>query len=332
MTSNEPDAIDAFWTWWKANARQLADAIATRNLEPWATPISERVHAIHPRLVWELGPGKQAQHHLCVAAAGDPVLRLTTEKWLAAAPAPDETWEYYPAKQRLEGVEGITIQVSDTLVPLDEFRILARVLPTRRLVDTTIYHPAFGTLAEDARVSLTFIFLDNLLGEDGVDSWVGAVELADACPDGALEPLAFRDVVDRVASQTDPSAFTALRGETPSGPLIVSAALGIKRADHLLLDHHFEVAFPAVAPNGHEASIRELQELGDELLAELGHDAVFIGAETTTQGRTLHLHASLVGPVPVRLEAWLGAKGRDDVEVTAEPDPRWQVLDRWGRM
>src|SRR6188474_3457357 len=78
-TGDVMGAIDAFWQWWQSAKEPLAAAIANRTLDSWVEPISEHVRAIDAGLEWELGPGVKSQHHICVSAAGDAVLRVTAE-------------------------------------------------------------------------------------------------------------------------------------------------------------------------------------------------------------------------------------------------------------
>jgi len=93
------DPIAEFWAWWETAKGPLAQAIHNRTVSEWTDPISERVHAIDPGLAWELGPGVKSEHHICVTSEGNPLLRMTAQRWLSRAPAPDAVWEYYPARQ-----------------------------------------------------------------------------------------------------------------------------------------------------------------------------------------------------------------------------------------
>jgi hypothetical protein len=93
------DGIAAFWSWWPAAHGRIEAAIGGGGFpKALVSEIAARVGAIDADLDWELSPGNVAQHAFCLSAKGDPVLRRTTERWLAAAPAADSTWEFHPAR------------------------------------------------------------------------------------------------------------------------------------------------------------------------------------------------------------------------------------------
>lgn len=130
--------------------------------------------------------------------------------------------------------------------------------------------------------------------------------------------------------------FAILEGKLPSGaPTIATVNLALKRVDHLLLDTHYSVVVrlqeptPAGLTTSQEGA--ELNAREDELLAQLGRDAVYIGHETREGTRVLHFHAAAGGPAGALLEVWAGqlsAQGRE-VELEARHDPGWDVLKRF---
>ena len=95
----DPNAIPAFWAWWDGARDRTAAAIARGDPGSMVDEISSAVHAIDPRLAWELAPGATAQHALVVTPEGDPAVRALALRWRDAAPPPDATWEYHPSRQ-----------------------------------------------------------------------------------------------------------------------------------------------------------------------------------------------------------------------------------------
>src|ERR1700712_1007827 len=94
-TAAPADLIGQFWNWWQATGSdQIAEALAQKDLTKVGTLLSDRVRRIHENLDWELGHGLHARHVLIVTAPGDPGTRAIARRWLRAAPASDNVWEY----------------------------------------------------------------------------------------------------------------------------------------------------------------------------------------------------------------------------------------------
>ncbi len=171
----EADPIEAFWTWWSTAKEPLAEAIKSRKLDAWVGPISDHVHAIDPGLAWELGPGVKSAHHFCVSSEGDSRLRITAERWLARAPAPDALWEYYPARQASRGDRKLALRLGGVELSYADLRFGFERDTNRRRLHVALFHEKFRDLSEDDRRRALFLFLDDLLGEDGVERWIGRV-------------------------------------------------------------------------------------------------------------------------------------------------------------
>jgi hypothetical protein len=330
-----PDPIDAFWIWWSTARAPLAAAAESRALAEWAPRVGERVAAIHPKLGWELGRGARSAHHLCVSAEGDAALRVTTERWRSRAPAPDALWEYYPARQPgLRRDRQLTLRLGEVDLAHADVRFALRVHPVRRVVHVVVFHPKLHALEADRRGLATMLLLDDLLGEDGAERWLGDVSHTldpyEASDDGA----ALLDATERLASRAGDEELTLLEGKAKDGSTKLAVVnLGIKRLDHLLMDSHVEVsiAYPA-APSGFcesEAVREKLKAMEGALLGALGKDAVYIGHETGMGRRVIHLHVATSGPAQQRLTEWERAYPTWDIETTTRADPRWDVLARW---
>ncbi|WP_417287996.1 hypothetical protein [Corynebacterium variabile] len=95
-------AVSEFWSWWGTMSGRVTGVVENdptraegETMDTIALQISERVHAIHPRLEWSFGPGgDESRHRLTVSAAGIRTLQPTAARWYAAAPAADGTWSF----------------------------------------------------------------------------------------------------------------------------------------------------------------------------------------------------------------------------------------------
>jgi hypothetical protein len=163
---------------------------------------------------------------------------------------------------------------------------------------------------------------------------VGAITPSvDPIADG--RPLdALRDAVDQLKKTATGERFAILKGKAADGqPMVATINLALKRVDHLLMDEHLTVTFPLSDPTPQGLTTPEeaevLNKLEDELLAALGHNAVYIGRETGQRQRVLHFHVATAGPAEERTRNWAKQPRERRAVIRAEYDPRWQVLRRW---
>lgn len=332
-TREQSAAIDDFWAWWGTVKAHYAESFKAPMSEALISAMSDHVLAIDEALEWEFGPGLESTHYLCVSSAGDPVLRVLTERWLRGAPAREETWEYHPARPPGR-VAGLTIDIGGESLALDQMRATVEQEVARELVHVRVYHPAFaGMKDQDLRGRAAMIALDALLGEDAFERWVGGVEVSN-------EPLAqdvswavLGRIVATFARSATGDRWAVLKGETNEGlPVFISANLAVKRVAHLLFDTHVELTATLRAPTPEGLPTSEESEAlnasEDALLAGLGADAIYFGRETYAGKRVWHFHVMEGGPAAAKLAAWK-AKQQHAIEVKVAPDPMWEILQRW---
>jgi hypothetical protein len=329
------DPIDAFWAWWG----RVSDALAN-SYESEQPPsgelleqITEHVKAIHSGLAWETGPGVTSQHHFAMSAEGDAALRVVAQRWLSRAPKPSAQWEYYAARQRGGANARCTLSIQDREFQYADFKITTEVDEARAVVHVVVYHPHFAGMPEPERLQPMFLFLDDVLGEDDVTSWIGSVDsasepLPDASGSGAL-----LDAVRKLREERDDQRVTLLKGTRAGAPLIALVRLGLKRLDYLLHDHHLELTFTIREPSedglhGPEEG-DDLNALEDGLIAELSHRVVWIGHETFGGKRVAHFHADSTADIQRAIESHCEAHGDWDVSLSIKADPEWTVLSRY---
>jgi hypothetical protein len=329
--------IDAFWSWWSTAAPRIAAAFDQDRASEIAQELSARIDAIDRRLAWETGPGlKGARHHLALSSEGDRELRVLVERWLARAPPPDAAWEFYPARQPNPRDRNFALQLDGAgrAIQFAEVRIAWETDSSREVAHVTLHHPEFARLTEEARTTATFILLDNVLGEDGVERWLGRIDSSTE-PLPAGKPLAeLADAIASLAKTATGERFVLLEGRTPKGrPTIAVANVAAKRLDHLLMEHHLEIVVPYEEASEEGMPSPEnnvaLNELEDELLDALGHDAVYLGHETGDGRRRVHLHAAGSGTAEARTREWASRHPELGIELDLRYDPGWDVLRRW---
>jgi hypothetical protein len=322
--------IDGFWKWWARHSGRVADAIESGNASALGADISRQVDALHPGLQWELTPGFQAQHGLCVTAAGAPELRPLAERWVRAAPPADETWEYHPARipdPRVLGGE-FELGFGPNTLDLSESRVSIVLDDERQVVDLEVYHPQFEEMDEDSRAQVTYLVLDWTLGEDGVERWVGRVDYVAQAPNDALRLDALVETVEGLAERSKEVAWVLFEWERDDGAVgIATARRPLKWIDYPLFDQHIAISVYYSERNAaglpERSALDRLRAAEDELLAEAGDTAVLAAHETIDGVRTFHFYADSQDPTA---EAWVKAwahRSSADPAVEISTDPGW---------
>ncbi len=310
--------IAAFWEEWPRLRAGLEREIASGEYGEGTAGLTDLVEAIDPNLEWELAPGRAALYALCLSAAADPGLRPLTERWVRAAPPPDPIWEHHPARLAVEPapvmVDGVEFHPAAASAVIEPD-------PGAEELDITVGHPDFGLIDEALRLQVVFRFLDDLLGEDAADLWIGGV---DAAPEALPWGVPFLDLageVERLAASAEGVRWEWSEEddyELGSSRLAVNRAL--KRLHHLDLELFATVSIDTGPEGGGSA-----QRLEEELAEVLGAGAA-VFARRVFGGFTV-LYAYIDPVSEDALNEWAGRRRPAVYEVTAEPDPGWDNHD-----
>jgi hypothetical protein len=335
-TTSVADAILAFWRYWETVELELAESFKGPLPERFIDGLTEHVAAIDPLLEWEFGPGKKSRHHLCLSAKGDPEVRVVAERWRRSAPASgavgnaNGAWEFYASRQPSSAAH-LTLQIADQDVAFSELRFGVTLDETREVLDLEVFHPCFAEASEELRAQIAFLALDSTFGEDGVERWVGAVDLVTAEPAGALDLEALQQKAEELAALATGERFIVLQGTLSGAPCFVTKNAALKRVDNLVYDLHVAVDLPLNDPTEEGLTTTDeaetLNALEDDLFERLGENAVYVSRVTTRGHRTIHLHAMEGGSLAQSLDAFEKAHGDYDLRITVERDPRWEILN-----
>jgi hypothetical protein len=326
-----PEAIADFWRWWtKEGDRHCAHLVEGGNHPALDSVLGPAVDRVHPGLAWEVGSDPEGGHVLVVSAAGDPTLRATARRWLLAAPAPNGAWEYADTRQPIPAAETGRLQIAGVEVSFADVRTAWRVDADRLRVDVAVHHPAFGSFDEDLRLQVAFLALDNLLGEEAVELWVGEITTVVGEPSGAttLTPLgaAVQDLA-REHSGPEPT-WQLLEATTSSGaPLIAMVRLPLTSVTAPNLDAHVRVELPYPAEESGlpgEAALRGLRDLEDRITERLDADGRVVAHETTGGRRTVHVYVDSTTDAADRVGAVVADYPRGRTTVTL--DPAWEAI------
>jgi hypothetical protein len=295
---------------------------------PWPTKGSgglvdefhRHVDAIHPGLDWELGKGQVAQHVLVVTSAGNAELRSLAERWRLAGPEPDATFEYASARTADPSALESKLVLDGIELALADIRIGVTVDDDRQVLDLVVFHPRFPDLNESTRATVSYLMLDWLLGEDGVERWVGTINWTTEPPPAAVAPDALPEILAGLRARHPEPSWVILEGEGPGGPrILIVTRRPLKRVEHPLFDLHgtIELPFSQQTPDGLPAApaLDWLRAFEDQLLSAHGEDLLLVAAHETTRGRrTIHLYCDSQGRGPAAVEdfvttcQWPGAQ------------------------
>jgi hypothetical protein len=292
--------------------------------------LAERVTAIHADLQWEVAKGQRARHAFVVSPGGHAELRAYAVRWHDAAPPPDDTFEFHPARQADPGVLDSTMRMDGATLDLADLRFGFAVDPDRDQAEVTVYHPVFPDLTDEVRGQISFLSLDWLLGEEGVERWVGTVEFGGAPPSDAQPAAQLKAAVDRLAAEENDAVWALMSAEADGKPLLACAQQPLVPVRFPRFDTHVAVTLPyRLANDGGlpvDLSLEALRDKEDQLTDLLdGDNAGTLLAHETTQGvRVLHFYVDSTTDATQRVRGNVGdwAEGRAAVKETYDPGLR----------
>ncbi|MEM6572120.1 MAG: hypothetical protein AAF957_27135 [Planctomycetota bacterium] len=165
--------VDDFWRWFAAHERRLFNELQDGSLDP--AELGAKVDAVTPVLAWEMCPSpEEGREGFTVSAEGSPSVRLLVEALLDAAP-PLEHWTLFGSKQPGEGMRSMRVGDRGEFAFAD-FRFAVDFDAESERLSIQVHHPRFSELGPEIRSQLTFLALEQALGEDLIDAWVGPVE------------------------------------------------------------------------------------------------------------------------------------------------------------
>jgi hypothetical protein len=202
MSTNLIESIDAWWTEFTARASDLSDRLAKR--QDWDLPgwMQEHLQNIDENLMWEFGPAVQGNgYRLVITPESRRHLRPLVRQILDRAPKVDG-WEFYAyrlpedfdmAEQMVEVRSGGSIAKTFFRATVNDLNAIDLLFLSRDYVSD-----------EDAQaLSDVFVASETLLGEEVLNRWIGAIEVA-PWDHGPEEPQGIQNLkveVDRLVNQ-----------------------------------------------------------------------------------------------------------------------------------
>ncbi|MEE9312789.1 MAG: hypothetical protein V3V10_10315 [Planctomycetota bacterium] len=331
--ADQEAGIKRFWDYWAKNSAALAKAIHTVGDTKWQEIVTKLVKGICESMAWEMGRGLESQHHFCLSSEGDIELRIIAERWLQSKLPKNEFWEFHTARQgQYSHGQGIQMGEGEDEFEFDDFRIQIELDEHTARGHLKVFHPLFENMRdENDRVRITFIVLDNVIGEDDVENWVGAVETSQLPIPNGIGLGDLREALLPIMGQED--VWSQLESKGPEGVVFVVANLSLKRLHHIFHSTSLVVTveFTEDDLSQEENSLDGLNALEDDLERILDKQAIFVGHETliNVHRRVMFFHVIDSPELRQTMAGWLAANNTWDMKAEYDYDPQWEILRRW---
>lgn len=175
ITFNE--RVRAFWKWYDEIAPRFYQTIEDKKCGDLSPETSAKVDELFPGFAWVYGPGENDfGHSFTLSGEGNIHKQLLALHWLSQAPT-IKGWTFYAARQP-GPIKGHVIETNEMRFDPAEIWVTPEINGERQVVDLHIWHPSWDTIEEKQRSFVTFLFLDESLGEYGTDQWIGELKFS----------------------------------------------------------------------------------------------------------------------------------------------------------
>ncbi len=285
---------------------------SSRRLTP-AEPTPEVLEAVSALgLSAETSRGEIARHALCVSCGGDPALRKLAYRWFDASPDPDDAIEFHPARIASPNAPTMVMSIDGARYEFADLRFDVDYDAQGEQLDVEVQHPGFAPLSDDERAQVGYVALDNLLGEEEVERWLGSIDFGDEvyAHDG---PLQLRDrVAELRTDKADAGTWVVLKGGTG----IAIAARPLRPVDHPYFD---ELCVLSAPPD----DLPALQNNEEEIAARFAERAFHAVSLTEAGLRIAFVYVDADDGTGDELCEWARERG---YEAARRINPGWDAI------
>lgn len=194
------DRVREFWDWFQQTSPTLRAAIRDQDGDELNRLTIEKVSRLFPGFAWVYGPG-QDESGLSFTLSGEGIehKQLLALHWLEMAPQIDG-WHFHASRQAATRAGGI-VTLDGHEFQAKEFWVTPEVDEDKEQVNLTIWHPLWPELDLRQKHAITFIFLDEALGEYGTGWWTGTIRLENDRLEGAFPIWELHDFISEVSRE-----------------------------------------------------------------------------------------------------------------------------------
>jgi hypothetical protein len=216
------ERVLAFWTWFSEVADDFYATIDDKRCRDLEPVVSAKVDELLPGFGWVFGPGADGKgHSFTLTPEGVSYKRLPAYFWLSQAPHL-EGWTFYASRQATTPISpDRSIQIDGLDFKAQEIWITPWVDGQEEKIDITVWHPLFDKIKESLRHTVTFLWLDEVLGEEGTSNWIGEIKLGDQRLADAMPLSELPELIDGLQKQhgwekyPPHETFSGYRGKDP---------------------------------------------------------------------------------------------------------------------
>ena len=139
--------------------------------------VRERVNILvnDLNLAFEIG-GANSKYDLVLTGEGNKTKCILANYCIKNAPTKLlEKWNFHSTRPRMS--EGFSIKMFDTVLASDDFIIYPKVDTQKEKIDIEIYSNKLGKLSKDDKYGVVFVYLDTMIGENYVESYLGEINI-----------------------------------------------------------------------------------------------------------------------------------------------------------
>ena len=326
------DDVGAFWEWWTATGRGLAETRFEGESGGFDRELTARVETLGP-LTWEIVPGETSGQVLLLRPTDDPEAPALARRAVLAAPEADPLWSYADAAPPAADPESVVLTGDDIpFVDLSRLDVGARLADGR--FDLHVHHPVFAGLSAEERDRIAALALRSGLGDLDAGLWVGEVTASEVPPLDGFGLVALRSVVQDLKRQhldaDGRPRWMMLRGETPQGPLaaLVRGLLQPATAPHL--DTYVAITLPYAGRGADglpdESSEQSLAAFQEALERVVGTSGEVVAHLSTGGRRTLHAYVDSTAGLQPELKRLVKSWPEGRAGVHEMTDPGWDAV------
>ena len=167
--------IDAWWAEFGRQSKAIDAFFNGRGQFDLPAWMSEHLHAIDDRIMWECGAAASGEgHRLVLTCESTHHLRPLIDVVLARAPKLPG-WEFHPYRPAAEPADAIEAAQSRVGVDVSDYQVQVR-RGENHLVDLCFYSASIPNDEDQAAHYAAFVATEMILGEKHLGKWVGAIE------------------------------------------------------------------------------------------------------------------------------------------------------------
>jgi len=168
------ERVDTFWTWYAGVADRFHRTIDDKRCADLADEVSAKVDELLPGFAWVFGPGENGGHSFTLSGEGIMHKQLLALHWLSRAPRLPG-WIFHASRQS-GSIANISIKIGGIDFSSKEIWVTPAMDSDDECFDLTFWHPAWENLEKSEKFRVTFLFLDEALGEYGTGWWIGRID------------------------------------------------------------------------------------------------------------------------------------------------------------